>query len=1102
MSDIAAWLENLGLGKYIDVFTENEIDFSVLSDLTEQDLKDLALPIGPRRKLLKAITALTSDKENSALSERVVAPVQAERRQLTVMFVDLVGSTALSGQLDPEDLSVVMRRYQRTVSVEINRLEGFVAKFMGDGVLAYFGWPRTREDEAERAVRAGLSIIVEVAKLKTPDDQPLAARIGIATGQVVVGDLIGEGSAQEETVVGETPNLAARLQGLAKPDTVVISDSTRRLLGSLFELETLGAQNLKGFAGTVMAYRVVGKHQVESRFEALHGAAMIPLVGRQQEMQLLFDCWAKVKSGKGRVVLVCGEPGIGKSRIMQALREHAGNDLHIGMRYQCSPYYTHSALYPVIEQLQYAAGFVRDDTNTDKLDKLENLLRQGTEDITRVVPLIAALLSLDTDERYPPLLAMEPQKQKEQTLQALADQVVGLAVRRPLLMLVEDVHWIDPSSQELFDLTIPRIASRPVLLVMSYRPEYRPPWLDLSHVKQLPLKRLDHTQTATMISRVSGAEALPDEVLEQLVSKTDGVPLFVEELTKTVLESGLLNHRDSSFGVSGFRLDLAIPATLQDSLMARLDRLNAVKEIAQIGACIGRTFSYALIAAVASLPENELSDALQKLIDSELIICTGTPANANYTFKHALLQDAAYNSLLKRRRQQLHQSIANHLLASDPMIAKTEPELLAHHFTAAGLYSSAVTYWLAAGVRAADQFAHEEAICHLQDGLSIVDRLTDADHRIMQEHTLLMALVQSYRTLGLYEEALAALQRAERLAASEERLQALAEINYLRGNIYYPLGDFDACRSAHQAALRFAEASGSLEYQVRAYSGLGDANFLSGKVSEAYRYIDRCIVLAQQHSYNEIEASNLHMRGICHYYQNRVGKSIEDCSQSIALALQYRQFRAEIIARSAIIFPLWDRGDLTQVLEHAQFSMEAAQRTGMRIFEPIGLMYLARALAVSADTQGWLDLARQAVAVAFETGRSFVGPWALGTLALLTDDLKERDDALAQGDEIIRSNCVRHCVWWYHRDAIEACLDSKQWDRAETYANALDAYTHDDPVPWCDYFIARGRALAAWGRDPRDERIRARLTQLSEQSAHYGFEMPKRAIERALAPAD
>ena len=716
--DIAEWLRGLGLAQYEPAFRENAIDESVLPSLTAKDLGDLGVTmVGHRRKLLDAIAALRASETSAASRPPIARTVGnplfnpatlgpqpalarwrigvgegavegtvgagAERRQLTVMFCDLVGSTALSAQLDPEDLRGIIGAYHRCVSGTVEGFGGYVARYMGDGVLIYFGYPQAHEDDAERATRCALAVIDHVSQLKLTEK--LHARVGIATGLVVVG-----GEVVEHDVIGETPNLAARLQALAEPDAVVIAAGTRRLVGNLFEYHDLGAVEVKGIAGPVPAWQVLRPSAVESRFEALRGSALTPLVGRDEEIDLLLRRWARAKAGYGQVVLVSGEAGIGKSRIAAALVERLHAEPYLRLRYFCSPYHQDSALYPFIDQLGRASGFTRDDPPAAKLEKLQAVLALAAppdEDLA----FLADLLSLPASERHP-LPNLTPQRKKERTLEALIRQLEGLARRQPVLTVFEDAHWIDPTSRELLDLTVERVRSLPVLLVVTFRPEFQPPWTGQPQVTMLALNRLDRHERTALVAQIAGGKALPDEVVAQIADRTDGVPLFVEELTRSVLESGVVREESDCYVLDRALPPFAIPTTLHDSLMARLDRLASVPLVAQIGAAIGRQFPYVLLHAVSDLPEDELRAALARLVASELVFQRGAPPDVVYTFKHALVQDAAHGSLLRSTRQQLHAQIAEALGAHSPELMDTQPELFAQHYTEAGLVEKSVAY--------------------------------------------------------------------------------------------------------------------------------------------------------------------------------------------------------------------------------------------------------------------------------------------------------------------------------------------------------------------------------------------------------------------------
>jgi class 3 adenylate cyclase len=743
--NVAAWLRRLGLERYEPLFRDNEIDWEVLPKLTSEDLKEIGVvAIGHRRKMLDAIAALRTEVPAAtvrAAPREAPAPADAERRQLTVMFCDLVGSTALSARLDPEDLREVIGAYHRAVTEVAGALDGFVAKYMGDGVLVYFGYPQAHEDDAERAVRAALGVIDAVGRLDVKSAK-LQARVGIATGLVVVGDLIGEGSAQEQSVVGETPNLAARLQALAEPAAVVIAAGTRRLVGDFFEYRDLGAVEVKGIAAPVPAWRVLRPSVVASRFEALRGSALTRLVGRDEEIDLLLRRWARAKAGEGQVVLISGEPGLGKSRITAALEERIHAERHLRLRYFCSPYHQDSALFPFIDQVGRAAGFVQDDMPATRLDKLDALLALAAppdEDLA----LLANLLLLPASERHP-LPNLSPQRKKERTLEALIRQLEGLARRQPVVMVFEDAHWIDPTSRELLDFAVERVRGLPVLLIITFRPEFQPPWTGQPQVTMLALNRLGRRDRTVLVEQIASGKALPDEVIDQIADHTDGVPLFLEELTKSVLESGLLREEADRYVLDRALPPFAIPTTLHDSLMARLDRLASVRRVAQIGAAIGREFTYSLLRIVSRLPEDDLQASLARLVASELVSQRGTPPDSVYAFKHALVQDAAHGSLLRSARQRLHAHIAEALEAHSPELMDTQPELLAQHYEEAGLNEKAVEYWARAGKRSVAQSALSEAAIQLEKALTRL-ALTPDGHARQQKELQLQADLGSLR---------------------------------------------------------------------------------------------------------------------------------------------------------------------------------------------------------------------------------------------------------------------------------------------------------------------------------------------------------------------
>jgi predicted ATPase/class 3 adenylate cyclase len=718
--------------QYEEAFRDNAIDASVLPELTADDLKDLGVTlVGHRRRLLAAIAAFRGDSRpvSGTPPDQVAHVSDAERRQLSVMFCDLVGSTALSTRFDPEDLRELIAHYHRVVANTVGRFDGFVAKYMGDGVLIYFGYPAAHEDDAERAVRAGLAVIDAVGGLATRE--PLNVRLGIASGLVVVGDLIGEGAAQERGVVGETPNLAARLQALATPGTLVIAENTRRQIGALFELQDLGVQFIAGFGEPQHAWRVVGDSGVLSRFEALRSETT-PLVGRKEELDLLLRRWQQAECGEGRVVLISGEPGLGKSRLTAALSEVIGSQPHTRLRYFCSPYHQDSSLYPFIAQLEHAAGFERGDTVEEKLGELRMLLAPSAQDDVDI-ELLAELLSLPSDASE---LNLSPQRKREMLFGALQHHLETLARARPVLMVFEDAHWIDPTSRELLDLTLDRVARLPILVIVTFRPEFQHAWSGQPHVTSLALNRLGGQDGAALVETLAGNAGVARDTVEEIVARADGVPLFVEELTKAVLESG---DRAAALAASPSSA-LAIPATLHASLIARFDRLGPLaKEIAQIGAVVGREFGYELIERVAGRSDDELQVGLDRLTAAGLLFCRGSPPHASYVFKHALVQDAAYGTLLRARRQELHARVGAVLEQHFADLVERQPELLAHHLTTAGDTERAVDQWLKAGRYAAQRLAHLEAIRHFERGIGILPALAEGRERDRREIELQLA---------------------------------------------------------------------------------------------------------------------------------------------------------------------------------------------------------------------------------------------------------------------------------------------------------------------------------------------------------------------------
>jgi len=700
----------------------------------------LAVPIPPRpvTNLSDCVPELIGREAALAELSDLATHDAAERRQITAMSCEAIGVTARADGIGLEDLHEAIGAFQHCVSAIVDRHDGFVARHLGNTVLVLFGYPAAHEHDAEQAIRAGLELCAAVRTLRLGVNAPIRCRIGIATGMVIVGDLVAVGEIRDHGIVGDAPDLAVRLQMSAQPDTVTIEPTTWRLIGNLFDCRDLGALNTNGHPEPIRRWQVLGESIVASRFEALHGSELTPLVGRDEEIDLLLRRWARAKAGDGQIILVSGEAGLGKSRTTEALEERLHGEPHLRLRYFCSPYHRDSALFPIIDQLGRAAGFARDDAPALKLEKLEALLAR-TAPPDEDVALLADLMSLPAAERHP-LPNLSPQRKKERTLQALIRQIEGLAHGKPVVTVWEDAHWLDPTSRELLDLTVEHVRSLPVLLIVTFRPEFQPPWTGQPQVSMLALNRLDRRDCTALIAQIAGSKTLPGEVVFAIAERTDGVPLFVEELTKSILERGLLREENDRYVLDRPLQPLAIPATLHASLLARLDRLGSARHLAQIGAAIGRQFSYALMRAVSRLPEDELQADLGQLVASELVFQRGTPPDAVYSFKHALVQDAAHGSLLRNARQHLHAQIAEALAAHSPEIVESQPELLAQHYAEAGLVEKAVVFWGKAGHRSVARSAMAEAAAQFQKGLDQLALLRDIPERRQKELELSSAL--------------------------------------------------------------------------------------------------------------------------------------------------------------------------------------------------------------------------------------------------------------------------------------------------------------------------------------------------------------------------
>jgi len=1069
MQQVADWLEKLGLGQYAQRFAENDISFAVLPDLTDQDLKEIGLSLGHRRQLLRAIAELPSganDAPKAAAATAASAASQdtAERRQVTVMFSDLVGSTALSARMDPEDLREIISAYQKSVAETVQRFGGFVAKYMGDGVLVYFGYPQAHEDDAERAVRAGLELITAVSGLKAP--APLQTRVGIATGLVVVGELIGSGEAQERGIVGETPNLAARLQGIAEPNVVVIAESTRKLLGNLFELQDLGAKEIKGIAEPVRAWAALRPRSVEGRFEALHTTALTALVGREDELKLLLRRWSRAKTSEGQVVLISGEGGIGKSRLTAALLDSVATEPHTRLRYFCSPQHTDSALYPIIGQMERAAGLGYDDKPQAKLDKLDAALAQ-TSTSPEDTALFAEMLSLPNDGRYP-ALALTPEQRRQRTLEALTSQLAGLASQQPVLMIFEDVQWIDPTSLEVLGRVVDRIKTLPALLSVTFRPEFNPPWVGQSRVTSVTLNRLGEREAAAIIARLVGNKELPADVMAEIVERTDGIPLFVEEMTKAVLEGEGEARRTVASVPSPA---LAVPASLHASLMARLDRLGPAKEVAQIGAAIGREFSHALLAAVIGKPEAVLGSALDRLIAAGLLFRQGVPPHASYLFKHALVQDAAYGTLLREPRRALHARIAdaieNHFLD----IAENQPDLLARHCTEAGLIEKAASLWGKAGQRSLARSALAEAAGQLTRALAQIAVLPATPALRREEIKLQVALITPLihvkghaapETRTAVEKARVLIGKAEALAEHPEDPLLLFSVLYGLWVAKYVAFDGDVLRQLAADFLDLAEKEGATVPLMIGHRLMGMSLLHTGDISQGRAHYDRGVALYSQTEHRllasrfgqDIRVAILSYRSWTQWILGYPDLGLIDADRALKDAREIGQAATLMYALNVTsLFHMICR-NFESTSAEADELVQLADEKGAKLWKALGVLNQGCVLVLTGKASDAVAKLTSGISAFRATGSTIWMPWYQSHLARAYAEIGQFGDAWHQIDEAMsgmEKTKEKWCEAELNRVAGEIALMSPERDaaRAEAYFNhALTVARQQQAKSW------------------------------------------------------
>jgi class 3 adenylate cyclase/predicted ATPase len=1051
--EVGEWLRRLGLGEYEATFRDNAIGMDVLTDLTENDLSQFGVLFGDRKRILKAIASLHAPAPPAPAAPPPETPLslpQAERRQLTIMFCDLVGSTALSGRLDPEDLRDVVGAYHRCTAEFVERQGGFVAKYMGDGVLAYFGYPQAHEHDAERAVRAALFIVEAAPKLKTVAGAPLQVRVGIATGPVIVGDLLGAGSAQEQAVVGETPNLAARLQAIAEPGVVIIAEGTRKLLGNLFELQDLGAKELKGIPGPAQAWAALRPSSAESRFEALHASGMTALVGRDEEFDVLLRRWSRAKAVEGQTVVLSGEAGIGKSRLTAALLERLASEPHTRLRYFCSPQHTDSVLHPIISQMERAAGLTRDDAPRAKLDKLDAVLAQVSTSIEDAA-LFAEMLSLPNDGRYPTLDLTAPQR-RQRTFEALISQVEVLTRQSPVLMIFEDAHWADPTSLEAFGRTVDRIAGLRALLIVTFRPEFETPWIGRSHVTTLTLNRLPQRDIDAMIDGVVGNKQLPANIRQDIVERTDGIPLFVEEMTKAVLEAeGEGEARIAAVPSPA----LAVPASLHASLMARLDRLGSAKEVAQIGAAIGREFSYALLAAVARRPQAELGSALDRLNRAGLLFRQGAPPYATYLFKHALVQDAAYGTLLREPRRALHARIAEAIERQFGEIVESQPELLARHCTEAGLIEKAAGLWGEAGERSLARSAFSEAAQDLKRALAQIATLPATPALRREEINLQIALIYPLgHTKGFAaQETKAARKRARLLIEHAEAVGEpvddpllLFSVLRLSWSATWVAFDGDAMCALATQFLALAENQSEAVPLMIGHRLMGISLMATGNVAESRAHFDQAFALydpanralVAERFGQDASVATLLGRAWTLWLLGYPEAALKDAENALSVAREIGQAATLMYALGHYPKVHILCRNQAEAVARAQEQTTIAEETGAPFWKPFGMMDEGCALVLFGTPSRAIELLTAGIAMARAAGSTMWLPFHLLHLARAHADLDQFGDAWRCTEEALAAvETTKEKCWEAEvdRTAGEIALKSLEPDatKAEAY---------------------------------------------------------------------
>jgi class 3 adenylate cyclase/predicted ATPase len=1065
-TDLAEWLGRHGLDQYAQTFADNNIEFSVLPDLTENDLKKLGVSLGHRKRLLRAIEALTASRRPTGTTSAVsnvtmaspplVQPREAEFRQITVMFCDLVGSTQLSVKLDPEDLQKLLDAYRGECSTAIRRYGGEVARYFGDGVMAFFGWPHAHEDDAVRAIHAALEIVSGVTKI--PGPVTLTCRVGVCSGRVVVGE-IGDSGTWSMDAVGETPNIAARLQTLAAANTVLISESSRRLVSAVFDFQDLGFQELKGVTEPLHVYRVLSAKNIASRFEAAHAGSLTPLIGRSTELSLLLDRWQKVKEGDGQVIFLSGIPGVGKSRLLHELKSHIQQEPHVLLHHQCSPYHSQSAFFPVIEQIEQAAQLTAREADADKIAKLKAYLPRSTDSSIEPVLLIAKLLSIPA-ENHLELSGLTAQQIKNRTISTLVDMVLAFSVQRPTLCIFEDAHWLDPSTLELLELIISRINHARVLLIVSCRPEFRPAWTTHANTTMHSLTRLSQTEVKAMIRDLLRGGSMPQPLLDQIIEKADGVPLFIEELTNSMLSAPLRTR--GTFERTAQPGSLRVPETLSDALMERLDRVAPSRRLAQIAAVIGREFSYDLLSAASQIDEDDMQSALSLLEQADIIYRVGISPFVRFAFKHVLLRDAIYDTLLRSKRQQIHADIATILEHDFPELAENQPEVLAYHYQEAGNHQLAIRCWLESGQRALAHSANVEAIANFRKALQLLNALPETPEQTKQEIDIQLALgipliaVQGYASaetreafsrarilclrlgdipeyfqalFGLWGHSWMGGKNDDALRMADEflsRSRALSDpvllmvAHRVMGSTLLTIGDFQSSANHFEETIRLSISKGKrplynlyvVEPQAASLLLLSWDLWFLGYPDQSLSRVSEALALAQDLGHPYTVAFAHYMASVVHLLRGDAARAFESAEKSFEMSQEQRFSLYVVLSRISRGRAVGDLGRLGEARVEMALGIDEARRNGVGFMLPMMDSWLADMHAKAGENECALSIVEGALAnIGDVTGRSWESELhrqrAQIFVALNPSKVREAESHLKKSIEVARGQSAK-----------------------------------------------------------------------------------------------